>query len=155
MSLTWPALPITSNEDFDRAPLLRREFGLEEGHGPVTQATLHATAHGVFEAYLNGNPVSDDVLSPGWSSYEWRLRYRSYDVTSLLRPTSVLGIALGNGWFRGRLGWSGASALYGKELAALAQLEIEFSGQCVWLVDDLRGVRGDCVLVVPHLKRPG
>jgi alpha-L-rhamnosidase len=127
MSLTWSAVPISPNEDFDGAPLLRTEFGLEEGHGSVTRATLHATAQGVFEAYLNGNPVSDDVLSPGWSSYEWRLRYRSYDVTSLLQPTSVLGIALGNGWFRGRLGWGEGRGYYGKELAALAQLEIEFS----------------------------
>jgi alpha-L-rhamnosidase len=127
MSLTWSALPIASDEDFDGAPLLRNEFGLDEGHGSITRATLHATAHGIFEAYLNGQPVSDDVLSPGWSSYEWRLRYRSYDVTSLLQPRSVLGIALGNGWFRGRLGWSGGSAYYGNDLAALAQLEIEFS----------------------------
>jgi alpha-L-rhamnosidase len=127
MSITWSALPIAPNEDFDGAPLLRTEFGLEDGHGPITRATLHATAHGVFEAHLNGQPVSDDVLSPGWSSYEWRLRYRSYDVTTLLQPTSVLGIALGNGWFRGQLGWSGGSAYYGNELAALAQLEIEFS----------------------------
>jgi hypothetical protein len=67
---------------------------------------LHATARGVFTATINGVPVSDDVLSPGWSSYEWRLRYRSYDVTNLLRSAPetdiVLGIALGNGWFRGR-----------------------------------------------------
>ena len=127
MSLTWFALPIAPNEDFDGAPLLRTEFGLAEGHGAVARATLHATAHGIFEAHLNGQPVSDDVLSPGWSSYEWRLRYRSYDVTALLQPTSVLGIALGNGWFRGRLGWGGARALYGNELVALAQLEVEFS----------------------------
>jgi alpha-L-rhamnosidase len=127
MSLTWSALPIAPNDDFDGAPLLRTEFSLEDGHGPITRATLHATAHGVFEAYLNGQPVSDDVLSPGWSSYEWGLRYRGYDVTALIQPRSVLGIALGNGWFRGRLGWSGGSAFYGNELAALAQLEIEFS----------------------------
>ena len=127
MSLTWSALPIAPNEDFDGAPLLRKEFGLDGGHGQVARAVLHATAHGVFEAYLNGTPVSDDVLSPGWSSYEWRLRYRSYDVTALLQPTSVLAIALGNGWFRGRLGWGGGRGYYGKELAALAQLEIEFS----------------------------
>jgi len=127
MSLNWSALPIAANEDFDGAPLLRTEFVLEEDHGSVTRATLHATAHGIFEAYLNGQPVSDDVLSPGWSSYEWRLRYRSYDVTPLLQPTSVLGIALGNGWFRGRLGWGGGRAHYGQELAALAQLEIEFA----------------------------
>jgi len=127
MSLNWSALPIAPNEDFDGAPLLRAEFGLEEGHGSVARATLHATAHGIFEAYLNGQPVSDDVLSPGWSSYEWRLRYCSYDVTSLVEPRSVLGIALGNGWFRGRLGWGGGRAYYGEELAALAQLEIEFA----------------------------
>jgi len=127
MSLTWSAVPIAPNEDFDGAPLLRTEFGLEDGHGPITRATLHTTAHGAFEAYLNGQPVSDDVLSPGWSSYEWRLRYRSYNVTALLESTSVLGIALGNGWFRGRLSWSGGSAYYGNELAPLVQLEIEFS----------------------------
>jgi alpha-L-rhamnosidase len=127
MSLNWSAQPIAPNEDFDGAPLLRTEFGLEGGHESIVRATLHVTAQGVFEAYLDGTPVSVDVLSPGWSSYEWRLRYCSYDVTALLQPTSVLGIALGNGWFRGRLGWGGGQGYYGKELAALAQLEIEFS----------------------------
>ena len=103
MSPTWPAIPISPDDDLDGAPLLRNEFVLDVGHKAVVRATLHATAQGIFEAFLNGQPVSQDVLSPGWSSYEWRLRYRSYDVTSLIRPRSVLGIALGNGWFRGRL----------------------------------------------------
>ena len=152
MSLTWSALPIAPDEDFDGAPLLRTEFGLEEGHGQVARATLHATAQGVFEAYLNGQPVSDDVLSPGWSSYEWRLRYRSYDVTSLLQPSSVLGVALGNGWFRGRLGWSGGRALYGKELAALAQLEIEFSdGYVQTVVTDESWAAGPSAVVFNDL----
>ncbi len=128
----WRAHAVSPNEDFAGAPLLRHEFALDEGHGAVARATLHATAQGVFEAYLNGRPVSDDVLSPGWTSYEWRLRYRSYDVTSLLAPTTVLdptvlGVALGNGWFRGRLGWGGGRAHYGDELSFLAQLEIEFA----------------------------
>jgi alpha-L-rhamnosidase len=123
----WSAALIVPDQDFDGAPLLRREFQLDTGHGDVSAATLHATAHGVFEAWLNGSPVSDDLLSPGWTSYEWRLRYRSYDVTDLLQPTSVLGFALGNGWFRGRLGWAGGRAYYGSELGASAQLEITFT----------------------------
>ncbi len=123
----WSAVLIAPDHDFAGAPLLRRQFDLDEGHGDVVRATLHATAHGVFEAYLNGSPVSDDVLSPGWSSFEWRLRYRSYDVTALVEPTTVLGFALGNGWFRGRLGWSGASGFYGSELGVLAQLEVAFA----------------------------
>ncbi|MCW2810337.1 MAG: ramA [Friedmanniella sp.] len=123
----WSAVLIAPDHDFAGAPLLRRQFDLDEGHGDVVKAMLHATAHGVFEAYLNGAPVSDDVLSPGWSSYEWRLRYRSYDVTALVEPTSVLGFGLGNGWYRGRLGWTGAGSFYGSELGVLAQLEIEFA----------------------------
>ena len=123
----WSAAMISPDQEFDGAPLLRRQFDLDQDHGPVSSAILHATAQGVLEAYLNGSPVSDEVLTPGWTSYEWRLRYRSWDVTSLLQPTSVLGIALGNGWFRGRLGWQGGRNFYGSDLGVFGQLEIEFA----------------------------
>jgi alpha-L-rhamnosidase len=131
-AVTWTATMISPDDDFAGAPLLRREVRLAPGHGDVAEATLHATAHGVVNAWINGAPVSDDVLTPGWTSYEWRLRYRSYDVGDLVRAASgqevlVLGLALGNGWFRGRLGWGGGRAYYGKELGALAQLEIVFA----------------------------
>ena len=57
---------------------------------------------------LNGQRVGDQVLAPGWTSYHHRLRYQTYDVTSLVRSGSnELEVLLGNGWFRGRLGWSG------------------------------------------------
>ena len=123
----WSAALIVPGSELDGAPLLRRELTLDTGHGEVTAAVLHATAHGVYEAFLNGRPVSDEVLSPGWSAYEWRLRYRSHDVTDLLEPTSVLGFALGHGWWAGRLGWNGGRGYYGSELGVLAQLEITFA----------------------------
>ncbi|MGO4236190.1 family 78 glycoside hydrolase catalytic domain [Pseudarthrobacter sp. YAF2] len=126
-STPWLAAMISPAQDFDGAPLLRKEFALEEGRGAVVKATLRATALGVYEAFINGSPVGPDVLSPGWSSYEWRLRYRSYDVTCLLTPTSVLGVELGNGWYRGRLAWHGLSNLYGSELGFFGQLDIEFA----------------------------
>jgi alpha-L-rhamnosidase len=131
MTVEWTAHMIAADVDFDGAPILRGEFPLEATHGDVTQARLHVTARGVFTASVNGAPVSDDVLSPGWTSYEWRLRYRSYDVTALVRAAPdgrvVLGLELGNGWFRGRLGYRRQRALYGRELAALAQLEVTFA----------------------------
>ena len=73
------------------------------------------------------SPWVRDVLSPGWSSYEWRLRYRTYDVTALLSDTFVIGLSLGNGWYRGRLGWTGGRDFYGDRLGAIAQLEITFA----------------------------
>ena len=131
MSLIWTARAIAPDSDFAGAPLLRRELVLDGGHGDVQQATWHLTAHGVVEAFVNGRAVSEEVLTPGWTSYEWRLRYRSHDVTAALAAPAgtpvVLGLALGNGWFRGRLGWHGNRAFYGSELAALAQLEVTFA----------------------------
>ena len=133
----WQASMIAADHDFDGAPRLRTTFDLAGGHGEVASARLLLTAFGVCEAWINGRPVSADVLTPGWSSYEWRLRYRELDVTALLRPDgstdgsadaeTVIGVALGNGWFRGRLGWDGGRAYYGPELAAWLQLEIDFA----------------------------
>ncbi len=125
--MTWHAQMISPDQDFDGAPLLRREFTLDDGHGDVATATLVVSAYGVLEAHLGGKPVSDDLLAPGWSSYEWRQRFARYDVTALVGGTSVLGIALGNGWYRGRLAWFGHGALYGDQLGAFAELEIAFS----------------------------
>src|SRR5215204_5204625 len=47
----------------EASPYLRREFLLDR---PVRRARLYATARGVYEFYLNGSRVGDDVLAPGW-----------------------------------------------------------------------------------------
>ena len=127
MTALWSASMISPLDDFDGAPILRRDLDLDVGHGDIASALLHVSSLGIFEASLNGEPVDDDVLSPGWSSYEWRLRYRSYDVTALVRPHTVVEVALGNGWYRGRLGWTGKSAIYGDRLGLIAQLEVTFA----------------------------
>jgi alpha-L-rhamnosidase len=104
------------------APLLRAVFDVP---GEVVKARLYATAHGLYEARLNGRRVGDQVLAPGWTSYRHRLRYQSYDVTDLVRQGgNDLEVLLGNGWYRGRLGFAGRRALYGDRLALLAQLEV-------------------------------
>ena len=124
--MDWQARMITPAVDL-LAPLFRRDIALDPGHGAVTSAVLHVSSLGVHECLLDGVPVSAEVLSPGWSAYEWRLRYRSHDVTALLRDGSVLTVELGNGWWRGRLGFLGGRALYGDRLGLIAQLEVTFS----------------------------
>ncbi|HKU10284.1 MAG TPA: family 78 glycoside hydrolase catalytic domain, partial [Sinomonas sp.] len=124
---SWHSRFISPDAEFDGAPLLRGEFRLEEGHGEVESAALFLSALGVVEAFVNGVRASEDLLTPGWSSYEWRVRYAELDVTDLVGPTTVLGLALGNGWYGGRLTWSGGSAFYGKELAGFAELRVRFA----------------------------
>jgi alpha-L-rhamnosidase len=126
----WSARLVTPDWDEDTsvaqpASLLRREFTVRPG---LTAARLYITAHGVYEAELNGAMVGDHVLAPGWTSYGHRLRYQTFDVTALLREgPNALGAMLGDGWFRGRLGFGGGRRnIYGDRLALLAQLELAY-----------------------------
>lgn len=105
--------------------LLRGEIELPTG---ITRARIRATAHGVMTLRVNGAPVGDDVLHPGWTSYAKRLRYRSWDVTSLLRTgTNAIGVQLADGWYRGYLGFAGLREVYGDRTGAFVQLEVEVS----------------------------
>jgi alpha-L-rhamnosidase len=119
----WPAEPLPARP----GPLLRREFELKAG--VIKRARLYITAHGVYEAYLNGQPVHDHVMAPGWTSYHHRLRYQVLDVTGLLRAgPNAIGALLGDGWFRGRMGFGGGRPnIYGDRLALLAQLEVVYA----------------------------
>lgn len=119
-------LMIEADRDFGTAPILRRFFTVEPGHGPVRSAVMTATALGLCEVTLNGSPVTPDLLTPGWSSYEWRLRYARWDVTSQLATENVIGMTIGRGWHSGRLGYAGLRAVYGDRRAVLADLEITF-----------------------------
>jgi alpha-L-rhamnosidase len=105
------------------APFLRRIFDVPAG---MISARLYVTALGVYEAYINGSVVGDHVLAPGWTSYDHRLLYQTFDVTHLLHAgRNALGAILGDGWYRGRLGFNGGRRnIYGDQLALLAQLEI-------------------------------
>jgi alpha-L-rhamnosidase len=117
----WEEDPAT----FQPGPLLRTEFTLRTA---VRQARLYITALGVYEASLNGITVGDQVMAPGWTSYHHRLIYQTFDVTGLLHEgPNALGAMLGDGWFRGRLGFGGGRpAIYGDRIALLAQLEVEY-----------------------------
>jgi len=130
---TWtaPFIAADSDADFGSAPILRREFTLDEGHGAVTAATLDVSALGVVEAWLGGTRVSDHLLEPGWTSYEWRIRVVSHDVTEHLTATpgsaAVLALVLGRGWAAGRLAWGGGGGWYTDERAGFAELHVTFA----------------------------
>ncbi|WP_203770598.1 family 78 glycoside hydrolase catalytic domain, partial [Actinoplanes nipponensis] len=114
--------PVTLGREGMPAPILTGTVTLPTD---IVRARLHATAHGLYTAELNGERVGDQELAPGWTSYPHRLRYQSYDVTALVRPgENRLAVLLGNGWWRGRLGFQGRRGLYGDRLALLAQLEV-------------------------------
>ena len=81
-----------------------REFELSQVESGTV---LHLSAQGLYRAFLNGVRVGDDLLTPGWTCYDDRIAYQSYDVSALLKPgENRLEIWLGDGWYRSRLMWA-------------------------------------------------
>ncbi|WP_233495989.1 family 78 glycoside hydrolase catalytic domain [Geodermatophilus sp. TF02-6] len=104
------------------AALLRFEFDVDR---PVVAARLHATAQGIYEAFLNAERVGDAELTPGYTQYDARLQVQTHDVTASVREgRNALGVILADGWFRGQVGITRAEQQWGSRLALLAQLHL-------------------------------
>ena len=92
----------------------------------VRCATLQVTAIGLVEPWLNGVRVGDEVLAPGWTSYDHRLAVSTYDVTDLLTDgPNCLGAIVGEGWAVGRVGWEGRRAVWSDRPSVFLQLDID------------------------------
>jgi alpha-L-rhamnosidase len=104
----------------------------------VRSARLYVSSLGLYELYLNGQRVGDQLFTPGWTSYRRRLQYQTYDVTPLLRSgANVVGAMLGDGWYRGNLGFFRQRNIYGRHLGLRAQLEIRYaSGRTERVISD-------------------
>lgn len=136
MSAPWTAALISAPTEVRGAPLLRRSFEVPGGRGAIESAVLAVTAQGIVEPSLDGIRVGRDVLSPGWSAYETRLRVVEHDVTDRLGPgRHELALLLGNGWYSGRLGWMGARGVYGERPAATAVLRLGFADGSEWTLE--------------------
>jgi len=115
---------------------LRRSFHVAK---PVASARLYATALGAYKFSLNGKPVGDQILSPGWTDYRQRVTYQVFDVTSLLQKgNNAIGAYLAPGWYATPLEWIGQGNNYGTTPPALkAQLRIEHTdGSVEWVTTD-------------------
>jgi alpha-L-rhamnosidase len=91
----------------------------------AAKAELRITAHGIYEAFLNGERIGDQELTPGFTAYRKRLQVQTYDVTSLVRAgENVLGVLLSDGWWRGQSTIGRRTNAYGPTTAVLAELVV-------------------------------
>ncbi|MEV0404107.1 family 78 glycoside hydrolase catalytic domain [Actinoallomurus sp. NPDC050550] len=96
-TVTGQEPPPAYHTTFPPLPLLARQFDLAKS---VRSARLYVTALGIYDATVNGRPVSDAVLEPPNTDYRKRVVYSTYDVTKLLRKGgNAIGVRLGNGTY--------------------------------------------------------
>lgn len=86
----------------------------------LAKAELVITAHGLYEAYVNGKAVTETLLNPGFASYDSFIEYQTYDVTDLMQNGSnCIGVKLADGWYKGKFGLMAFGANYGKVTSVL------------------------------------
>ena len=112
----------------------RYDFNIEK---KVKQARVYVTSLGTYKLFLNGSKVSDYIFGPGWTSYHKRLQYQTYDVTEMLDKDNAVGVMIGDGWYRGRMGWQNDRAYYGDRLGLLFMMYLRFSdGTEKWITSN-------------------
>jgi alpha-L-rhamnosidase len=118
-----------------RSTMVRKEFTTS---GKIHKARAYVTGLGNYKLFINGKPVGEDVLSPGWTDYFKRIPYQVYDVTGMLQKgNNAAGMILGNMWWSSGLGWAGGAQYSSGPVRGLCQIEIEYTnGDVMTVVTD-------------------
>jgi alpha-L-rhamnosidase len=123
----WPTGPVVA---------LRHTFTEDKS---IVSARLYATALGAYMIRLNGTPVGEDVLAPGWMDFRQHVAYQTYDVTQQLKQgRNAIAAYLAPGWYTTPLRWTQEGNNYGTTQPTLkAQLRIEHGdGSVEWVRTD-------------------
>ncbi len=103
--------PVRGKLKLRSASQFRREFNVR---GPIKKATLYATALGIYQAQINGKLAGKVLLAPGWTDYNKRIHYQTYDVTSSVKVgQNAIAGELADGWYSGYVAYGLLTGQYG------------------------------------------
>lgn len=113
------------------APYFRKQVNIK---GEIKKARLYVTSLGLYEFYINGKRIGKDYFTPGWTDYNKRVYYQTYDVTGTVKNgANTFGSLISEGWYAGYLGYSllvknpVVKNFYGEVPLLKAQIEIEYT----------------------------
>ena len=121
----WIGGPVIGGEE--AFPALRKTFACGKR---VRKARLYASGVGMYCLFINGQPVTDEVLLPNFNAYDSWIQYQTFDVTPLLtRGENAVGGWLGNGYYKGRVNFPERPErrnIYGDRLGLIAEIVMEY-----------------------------
>jgi alpha-L-rhamnosidase len=117
--------PLADRGQGGPASFVSRQFDVQS----VSASTkLLISAQGLYRCFINGRRVGEDLLTPGWTCYDDRIAFQSYDVTGLLRQgENDITIWLGDGWWRSQMLWALNPIFncWGDKIGAFAELRTD------------------------------
>lgn len=119
------------------APMLRRTFTLKPG---IVHASISICGLGYFELRCNGKKVGDHLRDPGYTRYDRRALYVTFDLTPYLHSGgNALGVLLGTGWYNvhTQAVWNFDKAPWRAAPKMLAELRVQYAnGSSETIVSD-------------------
>jgi len=129
---SWNAQWITHTlSDSEACPVFQKSFKI---YKQIESARIYSTALGIYDLHLNKSRISDEYFSPGWTSYNKRIQYQTYDVTEHLKESNDLNVTVANGWYKGNFGFENRTNLYGDKAAVLLELHIKYSDDSMSII---------------------
>ncbi len=92
----------------------------------IEKAELTVSAMGIYKPYLNGEPVGNAMLAPGWTSYNSRVLYQRYDITANVKADNIIAVRVANGWAAGYLTYKNKNHLYTDHTSLTASVRIVY-----------------------------
>lgn len=131
MGESWVGKWITCDSKEERHPIFSKEICVEK---KVEKARLYICGLGLHEVYFTlkqeENPVKigNEYLAPYCNNYDQWIQYQMYDITEQIGKGGVLSVLLGNGWYKGRFGFSNPEqkAYYGDTWKLIAEVHIDY-----------------------------
>ena len=126
MQEEWAGKWITCDNSEQRLPFFTKEIIPTK---EVKSARLYISGLGLYEAYFDGEKIGNEFLAPYSNDYDEWVQYQTYDMTEMLKKQGKLSVLLGNGWYKGRFGFSAfeEKGFFGDEWKLIAELRIVYA----------------------------
>lgn len=114
----------------------------------ITSCVIYMSCFGVYDAYLNGNKIGEQLFKPGFTYYKKRVLYQEYDISSLIKKDNELTFYIGQGWYCGRFYCENTVQNFGKLPSFSFILVVQYNDGTI---DTHRSMEGMKALVSEYL----
>lgn len=103
-----------------KQPIFSKNFNVTE----ISEARLYICAKGIYQIKINNEKITEEVLLPGYYSYDLWYQSNTFNISQYLRlGSNDIEITMTDGWYKGRLGFSGGSINnYGEHLQLIVEV---------------------------------
>ncbi|MEU6904188.1 family 78 glycoside hydrolase catalytic domain [Streptomyces coeruleorubidus] len=124
LTARWISAPPKGPDDRS-ALYLKTEISLP---APVVRGRAYTSALGWYRLFVNRADITGQELVPRWTPFDDQVEYQVYDVTDAFgEGTNVIGMVVGDGRYRGAMGYDMREARYGDRLGVFAEIVLDFA----------------------------